>query len=288
VTLRLICGGSQKAGTQWLYDQLQGHPGVWMPPIKEVRYFHERSFARARREAERKLNDSLRRACRGEPLDLRETDFLRRYLWETQDRGGAITESYRRLFSASGSDFTADISPHYATLPYAFLKTLAIAFPSLRTVLIVREPASRLWSLVNMTVRHEWQAQDLAQDPDKLRAFLARPYVQALNRQSDTVMRWQAAFGPRFRAFVFDDLIADPATFRRKLFGFAKLDHAACALPPDFNKKSGREKVEMTPDVLRIMDETFADERARLADLLGGRAQRWLRLSAPGDRQPGS
>jgi hypothetical protein len=31
--------GAQKAGTTWLYAQLQNHPQVWLPPIKEIHYF---------------------------------------------------------------------------------------------------------------------------------------------------------------------------------------------------------------------------------------------------------
>jgi hypothetical protein len=33
-----ICIGMQKAGTGWLFDQLQYHPDFWMPPIKEIHY----------------------------------------------------------------------------------------------------------------------------------------------------------------------------------------------------------------------------------------------------------
>ena len=35
-----ICIGAQKAGTTWLYENLNGHPDVWMPPVKEFHYFN--------------------------------------------------------------------------------------------------------------------------------------------------------------------------------------------------------------------------------------------------------
>ena len=37
---RFLCIGAQKAGTSWLFAQLQSHPEVWMPPIKELQYFN--------------------------------------------------------------------------------------------------------------------------------------------------------------------------------------------------------------------------------------------------------
>ncbi len=33
-----ICIGLPKAGTGWLYDQLDNHPDFWMPPVKELLY----------------------------------------------------------------------------------------------------------------------------------------------------------------------------------------------------------------------------------------------------------
>ena len=35
-----VCIGAQKGGTTWLYENLNSHPEVWMPPIKEIHYFN--------------------------------------------------------------------------------------------------------------------------------------------------------------------------------------------------------------------------------------------------------
>jgi hypothetical protein len=34
--------GAQKAGTTWLGRNLEAHPEVWMPRVKEVHYFDEK------------------------------------------------------------------------------------------------------------------------------------------------------------------------------------------------------------------------------------------------------
>ena len=36
-----LCVGAQKAGTSWLYQQLEPHPDFWMPPVKELHYFDQ-------------------------------------------------------------------------------------------------------------------------------------------------------------------------------------------------------------------------------------------------------
>jgi len=36
-----LCVGAQKAGTSWLYRQLEPHPDFWMPPVKELHYLDQ-------------------------------------------------------------------------------------------------------------------------------------------------------------------------------------------------------------------------------------------------------
>src|SRR5437762_2155968 len=36
-----LCIGAQKAGTTWLYQQLESHPDFWMPPFKELHYLND-------------------------------------------------------------------------------------------------------------------------------------------------------------------------------------------------------------------------------------------------------
>ena len=33
-----LCVGAQKAGTSWLYRQVEAHSDFWMPPMKELHY----------------------------------------------------------------------------------------------------------------------------------------------------------------------------------------------------------------------------------------------------------
>jgi hypothetical protein len=48
-----LCVGAQKAGTSWLYRQLEPHPDFWMPPVKELHYLD--NLNRARRFHPRRL-----------------------------------------------------------------------------------------------------------------------------------------------------------------------------------------------------------------------------------------
>src|SRR5438046_9791001 len=41
-----LCVGAQKAGTSWLYRQLEPHPDFWMPPVKELHYLNQLNRAK--------------------------------------------------------------------------------------------------------------------------------------------------------------------------------------------------------------------------------------------------
>jgi hypothetical protein len=38
-----MCIGAERAGTSWLYVNLKYHPEVWLPPVKEIRFFNARN-----------------------------------------------------------------------------------------------------------------------------------------------------------------------------------------------------------------------------------------------------
>ena len=37
---KFLCIGAQKAGTTWLFINLQMHPEIWLQPVKEVHYLN--------------------------------------------------------------------------------------------------------------------------------------------------------------------------------------------------------------------------------------------------------
>jgi hypothetical protein len=105
-----ICVGAQKAGTQWLYDQLAWHPAFWMPPVKELHYLDRGSFARHRRAAAglrslarlgRPILNALRARRGDRPLGPRDLAFLDRYIaLLAEDR--VDLDGYARLFDMRG------------------------------------------------------------------------------------------------------------------------------------------------------------------------------------------
>src|SRR5437764_6598924 len=96
-----LCVGAHKAGTTWLYQQLDSHPDFWMPPVKELHYLDQLS----------KVQRAAQPRCRDE----RDLRFLNR-LKSLSAEPTIDLENYGRLFETKASLLSGDISPNYSTL----------------------------------------------------------------------------------------------------------------------------------------------------------------------------
>ncbi|MBR0649933.1 sulfotransferase [Roseomonas terrae] len=154
-----ICIGAQKAGTTWLYANLRGHPGILMPPVKEVAYFsslYVPGWAKA---------DADHRAF--------QVGQARKH-WTLTDRPGGkeprpeirarviasldalaqepmTDEAYATLFEGCGVDqICGEISPQYSVLPREAIRH-ALAFnPNLKVIVLLRHPVARAMSHLAM------------------------------------------------------------------------------------------------------------------------------------------
>ncbi|MEI9964735.1 MAG: sulfotransferase [Caulobacteraceae bacterium] len=144
-----LCIGLQKAGTQWLYDQLQHHPDFWMPPIKELHYF-DLAFPTALEgqlrlcAADPDAMQAQRAARRDRPLDARDAAFFAAAA--AVDPDDRSLDAYARLFAPKGPLLSGDITPGYSALPAETVEAIAARFDRALAILIVRDPVERVWS----------------------------------------------------------------------------------------------------------------------------------------------
>ncbi len=262
-----VCVGAQKAGTQWLYDQAASHPDMWMPPIKEVRFFSGK-WHRSRALAHRKINTLMKARWLGVEVDPRDLEFLRRVRFSTTPGTVADIDTYRWMFDVAGDSLTGDISPSYARLALPDVRVLVDSLPDSRFLYLVREPVSRLWSAACMAVYWEACPPEVVSDVDALSEFLGRPSVMELSVQSGTVERWAEGAGERFAVFRMSDMIATPGHFRRQVFEHLGVNGDLCTIAADHNKKSGRPKPVLTDELRTRIVEFLGDEPERLENAL--------------------
>jgi hypothetical protein len=150
-----LCIGAMKAGTTWLQANLGGHPGAWLSPLKELRYFNvvhipgphqEADTAHRQGQVARRIERITARPGPYGRNRQRELDCLRR-MAEPPFDDGWYAAIWR--FGRPGQ-VTGDISPQYAVLPEGGIRHALALNPNLRVIALLRGQAERALSHMAM------------------------------------------------------------------------------------------------------------------------------------------
>ena len=279
-----FCIGAQKAGTQWLYDQLSLHPDFWMPPMKELKYFN---LSRPRRRiAEKMLGDATddldrlnkrRHRDYRRPIVAEDLTFLSDFAALPMD--SIDMDGYTALFDRKGGRLTGDVTPAYSALRPAMVDRIVGQFGEAKYVFIARDPVKRFWSQVRMHVYKRRLSEGL--DEKAVVKLLSQRRYDARSFSSQIVETWKSRVRPgHFGLFFFDDLVSDAARFRHDIITFlgGDPDKPTERIAPDFNRKNGKSSAPM-PDLVRdLVAAKFAGELRACAEKLGGPAKEWRKL----------
>ena len=258
-----LCIGAHKAGTTWLYQQLDSHPDFWMPPVKELHYFDQLS--------------RVKRAAHPRCRDERDRRFLER-LTSLSAEPGIDLENYGRLFEPKASLFSGDISPNYSTLSDEVIREVVGYFPNLKVIFLVRDPVERVWSHLSMEVHyHQIEPFDVT-NIDEVNRNLLRQGMLLRSYPSAVVARWKRYVYPeQFRVYFFDDLQTNPAELRRSILRFlgADPDKPSGRLSADNNNWTRMEKLPLANEIRSHLARFFKKELKTCAARLGGPARDW-------------
>jgi hypothetical protein len=258
-----LCIGAHKAGTTWLYQQLDSHPDFWMPPVKELHYFDQ--LGRIQRAAHPR--------CRDE----RDRRFLER-LKSLSAEPGIDLENYGRLFEPKALLISGDISPNYSTLSDQVIRQVVRYFSNLKVIFLARDPVQRFWSHLSMEVQYRQIEPFDATDINEVNRNLSRRGMLLRSYPSAVVARWKRYVdSEHFRVYFFDDLQNNPAELRRRILRFLGADpyKLGTGLTADYNSWTRMEKLRLTDGVRSHLAKVFKKELKTCAARLGGPARDW-------------
>jgi len=258
-----LCIGAHKAGSTWLYQQLDSHPDFWMPPVKELHYLNQLS--------------RVQRAAGPRCRDERDRRFLER-LQSLSAEPGIDLENYGRLFEPKASLLSGDISPNYSTLGNKVIRQVVGYFPNLKAMFLARDPVERVWSHLSMEVYYRQIEPFDVTNIDEVNRNLLRRGMLLRSYPSAVVARWKRYVHPaQFRVYFFDDLQSNPAELRRSILCFlgADPDKPGSRLTADYNSWTKMEKLPLTDKVRSHLAKFFKKELKTCAARLGGPAREW-------------
>jgi hypothetical protein len=204
-----LCVGAHKAGTTWLYHQLESHPNFWMPPVKELHYLAQLSM--------------VQRAAHPRCRDERDLRFLKR-LKSLSAEPTIDLENYGRLFESKASLLSGDISTNYSTLSNEVIRQVVGYFPNLKVIFLARDPVERVWSHLSMEVHYrQIKPFDVTNIDEVNRNLLRRGCLAFV--LSVVVARWKRHVHPKqFHVYFFDDPQSNLIELRRSILRFLGAD----------------------------------------------------------------
>jgi hypothetical protein len=274
-----ICIGMAKAGTGWLFDQVNAHPDFWMPPIKGLNYLgrpfkHMTNVTRRLMRMGRKPNNKRQKF---RDANERDAAFLR----EASALAGKDQNlpAYAALFRHKGESLSGDVTPTYADLSEKDIAAIAEVMPQTKIVLLVRDPVSRAQSRLSMGYRHGEIDDEQAANPRKFKRFIENSpaMTEERSRPTEIVARWtRCAPSLQFRTFLFDDIAERPDKARRDVLTYLGADpEKAGDIDAGWNHKAEAAKLILNDEAKAILIDHFKDEILACAKVFGGEAAKW-------------
>lgn len=264
--------GMERSGTSWLFKNLAVHPGIWMPPIKEIHYFDEveqgRDFPRLRRHMLSRIRSRAAHIVRfpSRP-ELYKNTVLEYVAWDAAFFGCRRSDSwYRGLFAErfTKGRVCGEITPAYAGLSKDSVWGVVNAFPGTKFILMLRHPYARLKSgLIHYFTIENKRSRVGAVE---MEAWLARDDVRRKSSIARVMENWATQVGEdKLFIGVQNDDTAKAGAFLREVYGFLGVD-TAFRPPVDFMatrvNSPDAAKIDI-PDSVDALMRDFSDAEMR-------------------------
>lgn len=272
-----LCIGAQKAGTTWVYDNLEHHPEVWLPPspFKELHYFDDKVPHKIFLEFGRFSHGGMIR--RYSSLFTKPSWSLLRWLWRYNHHANDSMDWYRSLFTERGKK-CGEITPEYTTLDERGVEYVKkVVGENCKVFIVLRDPVSRSWSALKMLYRYN-NINISDTDAVSLISEMQSPYSTLKSDYVRIIETWKKYFSDEtFKVFFFDDLVKDPDKLIKDICRYIGVDEAGW-ISLNLKKKSNsdRKKIIMPDQVKTQMYKFYMPELAQLSDLVGSHATSWL------------
>jgi len=252
--------GAPRAASTWLWTVLRNQPNIWVPPCKNVAWFHPR-------------------------FQMYRLKILKHY-WRNMfwDNDADIRQWYRRFFfDPFGSEawyqslfpddhIAGDIAESYCSLNEKQIAKIATLNPSMKIIFVMRNPYERALSHARLGVL---KRKGKAASFKNFVKHIDHPSSEARSFYSQALARWEKHFPPKqFFIRFYEDVKDDPTIFLSDLCQFLGTDYDDSAYVSEIVNASP--PADLSQDISMYTAQKYHDEIKILAERFQGPAQLWL------------
>lgn len=273
-----LCIGAPRAGSTWLFRELSFQRSLFLPVLKEVRYWGSRRNQQDISSALQSSKEALVKAY----------DHVDQKAWidiyrKISLRSAPDADEYQRLMGVAGRP-AIDITPAYCFLPTDVIRKIRGALPDGSQVLyIIRDPLDRQSSQIKLHFHMHGSYRGPPSDED-LRNFLSSGAQRMRWNYLAVIENWREVFGNDFHVLNYDRIVEDPKAFTRttcEILGIP-FDAKAEGRPSENFRHSSRNqnvsKLLVTTGVhqKRVMAREMVQDFERFAKVVPNPGAAWI------------
>lgn len=287
-----LCIGGQRSGTSWLHGNLNKHPEIWLPPVKEILYFNEKENGyspnlinrfldpRSRHwqinlkyQVKANYNHVLKNLSRPNQIKYQKLFWNFKYFFYPRNE-----QWYASLFEMGSNQVTGDISPTYLYLKQESVAYIHKIMPQAKIILILRNPIQRAWSHAVLDFHYQRREIETISESEWIDIFRLKSSRYRVNFVK-TLKIWQS-FYPKEQFFIgfFEDIQNRPEEFLLSLYEFLEVEVSRKYIAHRIVSKkiNSRTKNEIPHKLAVYLAGIYFDEIKELNQQLGGYTSNWL------------
>lgn len=284
--------GSQRAGSTLLSQLLSEASSIYMHPVKELHYFDTingiRNYEILREFSTRRLDVLIDGATvLSEKKHPNNTyfDAIRSHYLSLSKRPSQFNYKQHFLAVASRNEehiqYYAENTPEYQLLPIKQYEKIKSIFPKLKVILMVRNPAKRFFSSLNLLLNYSNFAgddKDFIEHASKFVYDDKNGWTHSQNLYNDythCISNLQAA-GIEPLVLGFDDFINDPKKSVDKLSKYLELDLSHLATSKLFTRKVNAvsRNLKYPLEMQQYVEKKYNQNRFEIEEYIGSKLEK--------------
>lgn len=279
--------GAQRAGTSWLYSQLNQHPQIWMPPVKELHFFdRSTTYPSPNDLASKTLATRIlgtqpwqrRRTIshiRTISSHIRKRNYSEALWWIKWTFGHYNDNWYKSLFTnATGNVVSGEITPSYSILKHYDIQQIKAINADIKLLFMIRNPIERAWSAIRYHAFTGY-AVDL-NSPEQIISLLELPAMHLRSDYERTLNAYLSHFSNKQILICFYDAIRhDPSGLLNSISSFLNV---ASFNPTAINSKNLVNQSPSHPIPLKVqkyLQDKYSPLINRLSQRFGSYTSFW-------------
>jgi len=283
-----LCIGAQRSGTTWLHYNLQQHPEIWLPPLKELHYFDEVEMIRSLPSSEVSayklrrykrhwwlISKSIKQKKKAEIIE--PSLQMLRWYWK-YFIGPRNDRWYSSLFEMGKGKKIGEITPEYGPLNLESVKHIRELMPNTKIIFLMRNPIDRAWSHALKSVRDKKRSIESVSEAEFKQHFDCNLSRKKSDYRS-ILETWRTCYPEEqiFTAF-FEEVTECPEDLLVRIINFIGVESSFDRFDKtSYNKINSTKNTGIPQDFARYLSRIYYQEIEELNRYLGGYSHNWLK-----------